>query len=450
MLAALAALGVTLLASSVLEPRVGTAEIVFLALLPLGWVCVLAANCAYDRRFRTRWLTEVERIARSFVQLAAIAIAACYFGGQGVNRLVVLVALTALAVADLLTRAAARVWRRAGHDDGRLPVLAIGSDDAVAGIARALQADRHAGLKIVGLCATTTTAAAGRSRDLASVPLVGDLDSVASAAATAGAAAVLVCSADVEAEQLRDISWQLENAGIHVIVAPEMPAFAAHRVHLDIAGDRCLVHVDTARFTGTRYVIKSVFDRVAAVALLVLVLPALVTIAALVKLTSRGPVFFVQTRVGRDGRLFRMAKFRSMHVGADQRVADLVELNDVGDGLLFKIRADPRVTRIGRVLRRYSLDELPQLFNVLTGSMSMVGPRPPLPEEVLRYADRVHRRLLVKPGLTGPWQVSGRSDLPWDESVRLDLNYVENWSLISDIVLLVRTARAVMCKEGAY
>jgi lipopolysaccharide/colanic/teichoic acid biosynthesis glycosyltransferase len=163
-------------------------------------------------------------------------------------------------------------------------------------------------------------------------------------------------------------------------------------------------------------------------------------------LTSRGPAFFRQERVGRDGSTFRIWKLRTMVVNA----AELpVEGNDA-DGLLFKLRVDPRVTRLGRVLRRLSLDELPQLINVVSGSMSLVGPRPPLASEVARYGDDVRRRLLVRPGLTGLWQVSGRSDLPWDEAVRLDLQYVENWSLALDLAILVRTVSVVLRRRGAY
>ena len=182
---------------------------------------------------------------------------------------------------------------------------------------------------------------------------------------------------------------------------------------------------------------------------LLLLAPVLLTIAAAVKLTSRGPVLYRQERVGVNGQAFTMLKFRSMVVDADRQV-DALKGQNISDGLLFKMRVDPRVTPVGRVLRRLSLDELPQLFNVLGGSMSLVGPRPPLPGEVARYDTSVSRRLLVKPGLTGLWQISGRSDLPWEEAVRLDLRYVENWSLAMDLLILWKTGRAVLGSSGAY
>ncbi len=204
------------------------------------------------------------------------------------------------------------------------------------------------------------------------------------------------------------------------------------------------------RGRAARRAVKAGLDRLGAALLLVALSPLLLTVAASVRLTSRGPVMFVQTRIGRNGKPFRMLKFRSMQRGAEALVEALQEDNDAADGLLFKLRSDPRITPVGRLLRKYSLDELPQLFNVLTGSMSLVGPRPALPDEVARYAPDLRRRLSVKPGLTGIWQVAGRSDLPWDEAVRLDLGYVDHWSLRLDLWILVRTPVAVVRAIGAY
>jgi lipopolysaccharide/colanic/teichoic acid biosynthesis glycosyltransferase len=172
-------------------------------------------------------------------------------------------------------------------------------------------------------------------------------------------------------------------------------------------------------------------------------------VAVIVKLHDGGPVFFRQARVGRAGQIFPMMKFRSMAVDAEDRLDDLLLLNE-SDGLMFKIRDDPRITPVGRFMRRYSVDELPQLLNVLRGEMSLVGPRPPLLTEVDQYADDVRRRLLVRPGLTGLWQISGRSSLSWDEAVRLDLFYVDNWTMTSDLVIMAKTVRAVLQATGAY
>ncbi len=212
-----------------------------------------------------------------------------------------------------------------------------------------------------------------------------------------------------------------------------------------------LIHVETPTYSGRKLYTKRAFDLIGSAALIIVLSPVLLVLALLVKVTSTGPVFFLQERVGLNGSTFHMIKFRSMVVDAEQRLQELSALDRAeGNTVLFKMKNDPRVTRIGAFMRRYSLDEVPQLFNVLVGSMSLVGPRPPLAREVERYDVHVHRRFLVKPGMTGLWQVSGRSDLSWEDSVRLDLYYVENWSTIGDLAILWRTARAVANSDGAY
>jgi exopolysaccharide biosynthesis polyprenyl glycosylphosphotransferase len=225
-----------------------------------------------------------------------------------------------------------------------------------------------------------------------------------------------------------------------------------------VAGPRIVIHpiaglplleVDEPELTGGQRVLKEVFDRVVSLLLLVVLVPVFLVLAMVVRAGSPGPVFYRQVRVGRHGREFRMFKFRTMLAGADARLAEVAHLDDA-DGALFKIRADPRVTRTGGFLRRHSLDELPQLWNVLRGQMSIVGPRPPLPTEVQHYGSDAQRRLLVKPGMSGLWQVSGRSELSWEESIRLDLYYVENWSPALDAQILWRTVGAVLRGRGAY
>jgi exopolysaccharide biosynthesis polyprenyl glycosylphosphotransferase len=205
-----------------------------------------------------------------------------------------------------------------------------------------------------------------------------------------------------------------------------------------------------ARSRSVALLVKSSFDVVCAALSLIILAPFLLVVAAAVRFTSQGPALFRQTRVGRNGETFTILKFRTMYSGAERRLAELLDHNDSEGGVLFKMHNDPRITPIGRVLRRLSVDELPQLINVLTGAMSLVGPRPPLPSEVSRYGARTRRRLLVKPGITGLWQVSGRSNLSWEDSISLDLNYVENWSLALDTKVLFATARAVLTADGAY
>ena len=210
-----------------------------------------------------------------------------------------------------------------------------------------------------------------------------------------------------------------------------------------------LVSVSRARLEKGRRLAKAVADRILAAVGLLLLVPVLVAVAVVVRLDSPGSPIFRQTRTGRDGVPFTMYKFRTMRCDAEARRSELAHLVAT-DSVLFKLRNDPRITRVGAVLRKYSLDELPQLLNVLRGDMALVGPRPPLPEEVARYHPDVRRRLTVKPGMTGLWQISGRSDLSWEEAVRLDLRYVDNWSLGLDVGILARTLGAVVRHRGAY
>ncbi|WP_419836739.1 sugar transferase [Streptomyces bugieae] len=273
---------------------------------------------------------------------------------------------------------------------------------------------------------------------------------------------VLRCAAELEADlvfvapgrrmsaaRVRRLAWALHDEGRDLAILPGLIDVSRHRVRLTKAAGLTVMHIDPAARRGLPVLLKQTTDRVGALLLLVLLAPLFAVVAAAIRLTSAGPVFYWQIRVGRDLRPFRMWKFRTMVVTADRMRAALESANE-HDGAMFKIRRDPRVTRVGRVLRRLSLDELPQLFNVLAGHMSLVGPRPPLPEEVERYDGTELRRLSVKPGLTGLWQVSGRSDLSWDETVRLDLSYVDNWSYGRDIGVLARTVRAVLDGRGAY
>jgi exopolysaccharide biosynthesis polyprenyl glycosylphosphotransferase len=265
-----------------------------------------------------------------------------------------------------------------------------------------------------------------------------------------GADTIAVTSAsETAAQYLRQLSWQLEGSGIELLVAPGLIEVAGPRLHIRPFEGLPLLSVEQPRFESWQRMVKVAVDRCVAAVALLLLAPLLVAIAVAVRMSSSGPVLYRQERVGVNGRSFTMLKFRSMVVEADRQV-DTLRAANISDGLLFKLRDDPRVTPVGRWLRRLSLDELPQLFNVLGGTMSLVGPRPPLPGEVAQYDSSVSRRLLVKPGLTGLWQISGRSDLSWEESVRLDLRYVENWSLATDLLILWKTGRAVLSRSGAY
>jgi exopolysaccharide biosynthesis polyprenyl glycosylphosphotransferase len=278
----------------------------------------------------------------------------------------------------------------------------------------------------------------------------GGLDDVTAAVHAFGAdtVAVVACP-EMSGTKLRTLAWELEKTGTDLVVSPALLDVAGPRTTIRPTAGLTLLHVDHPQLSGLRLLLKGIFDRCAAAAILLLFLPLMILLGSLIWLYDGGPAFFTQTRVGRDGDVFRIYKFRTMVVDAEDRRARLLESND-SDGVLFKLRKDPRVTAFGAHLRRWSIDELPQLVNVLLGHMSLVGPRPAVPEEVARYADHVHRRLVVKPGLTGLWQVNGRSDLSWEESVRLDLRYVENWSFALDLQILWKTFSVIFRGAGAY
>jgi exopolysaccharide biosynthesis polyprenyl glycosylphosphotransferase len=282
------------------------------------------------------------------------------------------------------------------------------------------------------------------------VPVLGGVADMRRLCDQVGADTVLVARGGYETSQeLRRIAWALEGSSIDLVVVPSLTDIAGPRIHMRPVAGLPLLHVEQPQAGAAGGLPKRLFDVVFASLALLVFSPLLMVVAAIVKLQDGGPVFFRQSRVGRDGTPFGMIKFRSMVVDAESRLEQLRALNEFDD-VLFKMQNDPRITSVGRFLRRYSVDELPQLFNVIRGEMSLVGPRPPLPAEVDRYADDVHRRLLVRPGLTGLWQVSGRSGLSWDESVRLDLYYVDNWSMLSDLVIMAKTVRAVLGSAGAY
>ncbi|WP_349899805.1 sugar transferase [Parafrigoribacterium soli] len=285
---------------------------------------------------------------------------------------------------------------------------------------------------------------------LSDIRVMRDLNRVAEYAGFIGADGVVVVGQPTgRSAFIHDLAWQLEGKTIELILATSLANIAGPRIHFRPVDGLPLMHVEIPQFEGGKHLLKRAMDIVAASLALVLLMPLFIAIAFLIRADSEGSVLFAQERVGRGGRSFRMFKFRSMVSDAAERLDEMTGAND-GNGVLFKLRDDPRVTRIGRTLRKYSLDELPQFWNVLMGDMSLVGPRPPLPVEVSGYEDHVRRRLFIKPGLTGMWQINGRSDLSWEESVRLDLYYVENWSVIGDLRIMWRTFRVLIEPVGAY
>ncbi|WP_308282869.1 sugar transferase [Pseudonocardia nigra] len=354
------------------------------------------------------------------------------------------IALLLAALGRLLLRKALYRRRKAGaclHE-----VLAVGTEEAVAQLISRTRRAGHHGWTITAVCTPSGTGT-DMVDEILGVPVIGDLDAVAPVAREGSHRVVSVAPAPGwTPRRLHQLAWDLEGTGTELVVEPGLMEVAGPRLHVAAVDGLPLLRLTEPNWSGVPRVVKAVSDRVLAALLLVLVLPVMVGLAVAVGLDG-GPIFFRQARVGRHGRRFQMIKFRSMVVDAERRRP---ELANEAAGPLFKVRNDPRITRVGRWMRKYSLDELPQLFNVIAGSMALVGPRPPLPKEVEGYSRDARRKLMVKPGLTGLWQVSGRSDLSWEESVRLDLRYVENWTLALDWLILWKTIGAVVRGTGAY
>jgi exopolysaccharide biosynthesis polyprenyl glycosylphosphotransferase len=322
----------------------------------------------------------------------------------------------------------------------------VGHELAVADLVTELGRDGYHGLNVVGACVVQP----GELDELAGVPVYGGLDDITAAVKAFGADTVAVTACpEMNGVRLRGLAWELEKTGTDLCVSPALLDVAGPRTTIRPTAGLTLLHVDHPQLTGIRLVIKDLFDRCAAAAALVMLAPVMALLTIAIRLHDGGPALFTQVRIGKDGREFRIYKFRTMVVDAEKQQAELLTIND-SDGVLFKLRKDPRVTAVGAYLRRWSMDELPQLFNVFLGDMSLVGPRPAVPDEVAKYAEHVRRRLVVKPGLTGLWQVNGRSDLSWDESVRLDLRYAENWSFALDLQILWKTISALVKGAGAY
>jgi exopolysaccharide biosynthesis polyprenyl glycosylphosphotransferase len=425
-------------------------------LMPLAWVAVVAMNRAYEGRFVGAGPAEFDRLFKAFLYLIALVAIGSYASHVDVARGFVVVALPTALGLDLIGRYVARKYLHRLRSDGRAmtSMLLVGDGPSIAEFADLVNRERHAGMSVAGACVPydlVDDPETCRRLAEADVELLGDVDAIVTAVRESNADTVaVVSSATLGRERLRWISWQLEGSDVQLVVSPGLMEVAWPRLHIQPMAGLPLLHVEEPEFAGFRRVLKGAFDRFVAGLALLLLAPVAIGVAVAVRFTSRGPVFFRQTRVGKNGQLFRMVKFRSMYVDAEARRAELEKRNVNADGVLFKVRDDPRITRVGKVIRKYSLDELPQLFNVLSGRMSLVGPRPPLPAEVALYGDDMRRRLLVKPGITGLWQISGRNDLSWEETKQLDLRYVENWSLGNDLLILWKTPSAVARASGAY
>ncbi|MET3932799.1 sugar transferase [Arthrobacter sp. OAP107] len=422
--------------------------------LAVVWWLMLGAWNSRQTRVLGAGPDEYKRVAAASLWLfGLIAIVSYVFRvdtARGYVGVALPVGLLGLLIGRWLIRQHLNINRKRGHSMSRL--LLLGGPSAVAHLASSLETAKHAGY--LPIAAYVPGAPEGRGLELeCGLPVLGhrpDAGSIIEAIESCGADAVAVSAGvQLHPQTLRHLGWELASRNVGLIMAPALTDIAGPRIHTQQVAGLPLIHVTTPTLEGGQRVAKRLFDIVVSGTLIVLTAPIMMIVALAVATESRGPVFFRQIRVGIEGTHFNMLKFRSMVVDAEEKLAELSHRNE-GSGILFKIKNDPRITRVGRFLRKYSLDELPQLFNILAGSMSLVGPRPPLPREVEAYEQDVRRRLLVKPGLTGLWQVSGRSNLSWQDSVRLDLYYVENWSMAGDLIIILRTVRAVFHSTGAY
>lgn len=434
---------------------------IFSAGLVITWWLSLRLHGAYKVLILGHGVAEYRLIMRATLRVFAGVALAAYALQVDVARGYILLALPAGSLGLVGAR---RLWRRWLGDrraDGQLThdALVVGNTAGAEGLIEVFRSAPEAGYRVVAVCTSD------EGERVEGLPVLGTEHEGARVAIDLGVD-VVACSGTsrLGATGLRRMGWALEGSDIGLLVAPGLTEIAGPRVVSRHVGGLPLLHVTAPTFSGPRLLLKSALDWVGAAALIVLFLPLFLVVSLAIKLHDGGPVFFRQQRVGLDGETFQMWKFRSMVLDAEERVAELRAHQEeaargasdtdgaqtVDRGVLFKMESDPRVTPVGRLIRRYSIDELPQLFDVVTGRMSLVGPRPPLPDEVSRYEHDVRRRLLVKPGMTGLWQINGRSDLPWDEGVRLDLYYVENWSVVQDLIILWRTFSAVVGQKGAY
>jgi exopolysaccharide biosynthesis polyprenyl glycosylphosphotransferase len=418
--------------------------------LPVLWLAAMWTARAYEARFLTVGFEEFRRVLVAAVAVIATVGTLSWATNAGVARGYVIVALPLATMLSLFGRYAARkfIHRRRRRGDFMSDVLLVGHGRPAAELVRQVRKETHHGMRIVGAC--VPSGIESEELTVVGVPVLGsfeDVDNVVRRTA-ADAVAVLPCP-EMDGSALRRLSWSLAPSGTNLLVAPTLMDIAGPRIAIWPVCGLPLLHVDEPVLTGGRRLAKACMDRVVSAVGLVILFPVLLAIGIAVRLTSPGPALFRQKRVGIHGREFTVLKFRTMRRDAEALRSSLAHLNVHSTGHLFKVANDPRVTPLGRWLRRTSIDELPQLVNVLLGDMSLVGPRP-LPTTDTPYDGEARRRLFVKPGLTGLWQISGRADLDWDEAVQLDLRYVENWSLALDALIIWKTLFAVVKRSGAY
>ena len=426
----------------------------FSALFAIAWLSALAGFRTRSPRLIGTGLEEYRRVvAASFWTFGAIAMVALLLK-LDIARGYLAVALPAGTLGLVLSR---WTWHRyiaskRARGECQTAVLAFGEREAVTNLINELTRERSDGYQVVGVGIPGYGLPTGEHLTVndRAIPVVGGEADMLEAIRSCGADTVAIAGTEhFGVRGIRRLIWDLEPMGVDLVVSTGVMDCALSRLVMRPTAGLPLLHIEKPLYEGAKRFQKRAFDFCFALFALTVTSPLLLLAAIAIKITSSGPIFYASERIGIDGRPFSMLKFRTMVQDADKQLVSLLDANE-SDGPLFKIRNDPRVTPLGRVLRRFSIDELPQFINVLRQEMSIVGPRPPLRREVDAYDCEVLRRLLVKPGITGLWQVSGRSDLSWNESVRLDLSYVDNWSMVTDTVIIAKTLRAVLQRKGAY
>lgn len=413
-----------------------------LAVICVIWLAALDAADTRDRYVVGHGIDEYRRIANASLFVFGVTVALAFFLGMELSRVLVAALIPLGMVLLLFSRWLWRQWLRGRQRKGEYLYRAIlvGESSKVKHVARQMRRTTSSGYAIVGV--VTDDDASEGIPDLA---ILGDMTSTEAALDAADIdAIVIVGSDDLDPDAMRRLGYAVSDRDIQLIMAPALTDVAGPRLHSTPVAGLPLVHVDFPRMEGANRFYKRTFDLVGAALFLILLSPVFLSAAMAVRIEGPGPIFYRQERIGRGGRTFGMRKFRSMVAEADDQLESLLDMQGSSDKPLFKVNDDPRITKVGRFLRRHSIDELPQLINVFRGEMSLVGPRPQRAAEVALYDDLAHRRHLVKPGMSGLWQVSGRSALSWEETIRLDLYYVENWSFMQDIIILFRTVRSVI------
>ncbi|MGI5188262.1 sugar transferase [Promicromonospora sp. CA-289599] len=428
------------------EPRGGQYVLISVALAE-AWVIAIGLAGARSPRILGSGREEYVRVARGSLALFGLAAIVCYLVKFDLARSYVAVTLPVGLVFLVVGRRvlAARLHAERAHGRFQRRTLIVGGRDAVLDLCRRVDRAPEAGFLVVGIC---IPGGAGVPSPVDGVPVLGRVEDAAEAARTIEVDVVAVTASDsATPAALKQLAWDLEVTGAELVVVPALADVAGPRMLITPVDGVPVVQVSPPGYTGLQHAMKRVFDLVVATLIAAVVAVPMLLLALCVRCTSPGPAMFQQQRIGLNGKPFTLYKLRSMRLDAEESLTDVL---DGEVGIYYKRKDDPRVTSLGRFLRKYSLDEFPQLLNVIKGDMSLVGPRPQVALEVAQYDDALRRRLFVKPGLTGLWQVSGRNDLTIDQGTRLDLYYVENWSLLGDIGIMLRTAREVFAPSGAY